>query len=140
MANAIEQKTFDAAYIGLALQGWIQSVSQSGTCLYRHEINGKKIACGAGHMFRDDQYDPEMECTRANEGLVAKAIRDNGLDPHFAGMIQKCHDGEKGSGEAYVSFTEMNPDQLQAAFIAFAILHELTIPMVPGLEKEPVST
>lgn len=129
--SSIEQRTFDAAYIGLALQGWIQSVSQSGTCLYRHEVDGKKLACGAGHMFRDDQYHPDMECTRATEGLVAAAIRKNGLDPHFAGMIQKCHDGEKGVEEDHLPFTAMDPDQLQAAFIAFANHHGLTIPMVP---------
>jgi len=133
---SIEQRTFNAAYIGLSGQGWIQSTNAAGTCLYRYVTpEGKKLACAAGQLFTDADYDVDMECTRAREGLVAAAIRKNGFCPHMASMIQKCHDGEGWLDEDklnYTPYTAMSPAELQAAFGRFAVNHGLTIPEVPA--------
>lgn len=149
---SIEQMTFDAAYTGLALQGWLQSADEYGNCRYRlhrmeqptplHHAGQPMLKCAAGHLIPDDKYDPGFEGDGVGERRIALIVIKGGYSIKTAHELQRIHDGRVDATEDQqgTHFTKQSPDELQAAFVAYANAQGLTIPMVLDLENGVIST
>lgn len=112
-----EQQLFEAAYAGLAKQGFERSKKQDlSNCLYRGP-DGRK--CAIGHAIPDELYAPTMDAT-ANLEHVLGVIGYSG-DYTFARNLQRIHDRSQ------------NPAAMQRGLIGFARAHSLT---TPQLESE----
>lgn len=85
------QQVFDKAYIGLAAQGFQQSMDTERNCRYR-SYGGLK--CAIGHCIPDELYDSEMEGKSIEEGFIAVFLpgflADH--DNTFLKDLQICHD------------------------------------------------
>lgn len=116
-----EQEIFDAAYRGLAAQGFMQSkASDENGCAYRGD-GGKK--CAVGHLIPDDKYKEELEGCAADDANVMVAAGLSSSYGKLALDIQGAHDGP--DQKFYVS-----PDQMKDRLAAVAARHSLTVPQV----------
>lgn len=94
-----QRKVVVDAGVKLMLQG-IQSYSKDlDGCLYRHEIDGKKVCCVVGHLIKDEHFDLNLEQKGVASFLVieviAKSIGDSLVDKYLIRVLQAlqaCHD------------------------------------------------
>ncbi|MBY3543639.1 hypothetical protein HFN71_28560 [Rhizobium laguerreae] len=114
------QEVFDAAYLGLATQGFAQSKSDQFGCAYRGEGGTK---CGVGHLIPDDKYLYELEGLSADTPSVSAVAGLSWQTEPLAIDIQGAHDGHD------VDFT-VSPDQMRDRLAEVAAKHGLTIPEV----------
>jgi hypothetical protein len=109
------QELFNKAYVGLAWQGFEQSISVS--CLYRGP-NGRK--CGIGQAIPDELYVPEMDSTFYALDKVPALIGFKG-ELELAAAIQQVHDGAE------------SPEGMRVALFNLAVSYGLTVPDVEGV-------
>lgn len=82
-----EQEVFNAAYIGLAKQGFKKCKNASGLCLLRHD--GMK--CAIGHCIPDQEYDAKLEMMSLFE-LHLRISTLIAADDNFLYELRSCHD------------------------------------------------
>lgn len=114
------QEIFDAAYKGLASQGFVRSLAEVG-CAYRG-AEGRR--CAIGFLIPDEKYSPELEGLTPEDIVVCRAADICEDDWMFAKDLQEAHDGPNGDIE------DDTPEEMKARLLSFAKLHNLTIPQV----------
>lgn len=114
------QEIFDAAYKGLASQGFVRSLADVG-CAYRG-AEGRR--CAIGFLITDEKYSPGLEGLTPSDVAVRRAANINDDDCEFAEELQEAHGGPDGDAE------EDTPEEMKARLHAFAGRHHLTIPQV----------
>lgn len=119
------QELFNMAYVGLAKQGFVRSVSDDGrenpSCRYRGP-EGRK--CAIGHCIPDKEYSPLFEgyspgtsLGEARDICVAAGIGPG--DVLWAATLQRCHDYGK------------TPADMRGRLESFARSYNLSIPELP---------
>ncbi|MBY5553747.1 hypothetical protein HFO57_09085 [Rhizobium leguminosarum] len=114
------QEIFDAAYLGLAAQGFTQSKSDQFGCAYRG-AGGTK--CGVGHLIPDEKYLYDLEGLSADTPDVSEAAGLSWRTEPLAIDIQGAHDGHD------IDCT-VSPDQMRKRLADVAAKHGLTVPQV----------
>lgn len=115
------QELFTQAYLGLASQGFQQSI-KLGSCLYRGPNN---LRCAIGWCIPDEAYDEKFEGTAPTSAAFAPICHALGISPtdmdmrHILDELQTCHD----NGDT--------PEEMQRRLTEFALENSLTIPEVP---------
>lgn len=112
------QEMFDAAYIGLASQGFIRSMSNQG-CAYRGD-EGRR--CAIGWIMPDEAYSPDLEGLSPMNCEIEKALDLASGDICFADELQEAHDGDAHEGDT--------PEAMKERLESFAIKYNLTVPQV----------
>lgn len=108
------QEMFNAAYIGLSKQGWVQSRDNKGNCLYRGP-SGRK--CAIGFCMTDDEAALFAEDDSSYEVLKHFGVEEYPMFK-FAEEMQRIHDKYDV------------PSVMKSNFEEFAERHKLTIPSV----------
>lgn len=115
------QDIFDAAYKGLASQGFKQSKSpNAGGCAYRGEDG---LRCAVGHLIADENYNEGLEGLSANDGSVLLAARLSNCDAELLDDMQGAHDGQD-------KFHVVTPDEMKSRLALVAAKHGLQVPEV----------
>lgn len=108
-----KQQLFDAAYLGLAKQGFKRSMNpdEPALCAYRG-LGGLK--CAIGHAIPDEKYQLDMESTWTLRGVLELL---GASDLHgFAHVLRNAHDS------AYT------PQDMKAGLLDFAKNWGLAVP------------
>jgi hypothetical protein len=84
-----EQEIFNFVYIRLLEQGK-PSMDTEGTCVYREPSRG--LACAAGHLISNKNYNPELEYNTVSNGRVWRAIGLPDEYQSFVFELQDAHD------------------------------------------------
>lgn len=114
--SAAQRKVVVDAGVKLMLQG-VQSYSKDlDACLYRHEIDGKKVCCVVGHLIKDEHFEAKLEQKGVSSFLVieaiAKSIGDSLVDTYLIYVLkalQACHD-TYDSGVLYSNTDRINSE------------------------------
>jgi hypothetical protein len=115
-----KQAMFNAAYIGLAGQGFERSWSAAyDVCAYRGDAGAK---CAIGHCIPDSLYQDIFECGGATEVMTSFGIKNAHGLYDFAEHLQRVHDDN------------YEPDVMRVALQEFAQQHNLTIPTIDSQE------
>lgn len=113
------QEAFNIVYLGLAAQGFRQSIV-NGTCMYRGH-GGRK--CAAGLVIPDALYGPTMEGKSID--IVIDHTRGLG---HFRRLIPILRDLQVIHDE------NDNPEEMRAELERMARNLKLKIPVIPTKE------
>jgi hypothetical protein len=112
------QEIYNKAYLGLASQGWVQSINDMELCQYR---SGDGRKCAVGWLIPDDKYEKSMENTGIGQLIRYRefdCIAELAHEERFLSQLQSAHDEEH------------IPDNMKARFEAIAIEWGLEIPKV----------
>lgn len=114
MQYRTRQEIFNMAYLGLAMQGWKQSLKGEG-CVYR-SVDGLK--CAIGHCIADEDYNKNFEVTLGLSDAILFASKIDHKDLDFASKLQHCHDWS------------FSPENMKERMEFFAEQYKLTIPVL----------
>lgn len=117
------QEAFDKIWAGIKAQGEPSEVRHK--CFYR---GPGALKCAIGQLIPDEEYNPEFDSSRWDEGLggVIKAVSSlQKYDKNFLVAMQRIHDDSSAScrrsGDDFISFWKCNMQQ-------YAKDNELTCP------------
>lgn len=128
--NALRQKLFNKAYLGLKAQefkpSWKNIPNRYGdmtdTCMYRGQ---EGLKCAVGHLIDDKFYDPSIEAKSATNKDIETAIcRSQEInlsydDLDFLNRLQRAHD---------IAMPGKYSKPMEPALKQFALEENLTIP------------
>jgi len=121
------QEIFNAAYLGLASQGFERAayvvVQASGfhnvTCRYRKQIGDMTLACAIGQLIPDEKYSYKLEPLGPRAALEMSGIElADDVSSIFLNDLQLVHDDAE------------SPEEMKDRLITFASEHRLKVPTV----------
>jgi hypothetical protein len=128
-----KQEIFNKVWLGLNGQNWKRSVDNKTECCVYRGPGGLK--CAVGHLISDENYDPKMEGSCVTNMLehYPFALGEEFSNPdadiyEFLDALQDAHDVSRVSTLGIESEDLQFGDDMKAAFIKFADIHNLEIP------------